>query len=539
MSTPTRYWQRFSGRTHQIAWALIGAIVMGAGALLFRAAWQDSMAIDEEFAVHSGSCVLHTGLIDLDPTWPAGTHLESAAGVLFSGVPTSTSCPSGNFSDTTYHTLFDTQPTIGQLHELTFSVRIIPVLMTIGLILLCAWWAYRMAGPIAGVLTAALVGFDPTVQAMGHLVSDDMFMTVGFVAALCMLWKWSRDQRMRWVVTSGVAMGVALIGKVSAVVLVPILLILMFGSLRGDLRTRLQSGWRPALVLLGSAYAVIFCAYAPFNHSEPSQAWLPNGFNWLVPESWFYTVHRELAGATGSGGGLFYINGQAGYGGNWWYYFEALALKSTIAALVACAIGLAILVWKRRIGTLAWCVFPAVVYLIGAVHANLDIGIRYLLPVIVLLWIASAVGVASLPRLRVPLAAILSAAAIIAVTVGPVGSIGYFNAFATGRHSYYLSDSNIDYGQDMFRLKDWWKSAGEPVMQIDDNGPFPPSWYIPNAIDISPMYARGDYGSMPLTQGALAAISVDMGTIFSDAPYAIANPTCMVGESIVITNRTC
>ena len=62
--------------------------------------------------------------------------------------------------------------------------------IALALLAICAWWAFQLGGPVAAVLAAALIGFDPTFQAMGHLVSVDMALTFGFVACLTALWKW-------------------------------------------------------------------------------------------------------------------------------------------------------------------------------------------------------------------------------------------------------------------------------------------------------------------------------------------------------------
>jgi hypothetical protein len=42
--------------------------------------------------------------------------------------------------------------------------------------------------------------------------------------------------------------------------------------------------------------------------------------------------------------------------------------------------------------------------------------------------------------------------------------IGYFNELAGDRPERFLSNSNVDWGQDAWRLRDWWEAAGRPPL---------------------------------------------------------------------------
>ena len=154
-------------------------------------------------------------MIDLEPTDPAGAKLLASVGVAASGVPTDATCASGTYEDATFHGLFATPPSIGQLRWLTFCARLVPILVTLALIVICAWWAFQFAGPAAAVLAAALIGVDPTLQAMGHLVSVDVALAFGVVACLAALWQWRNSGRGRWLVPAGLGLGFALRSKAS------------------------------------------------------------------------------------------------------------------------------------------------------------------------------------------------------------------------------------------------------------------------------------------------------------------------------------
>jgi len=135
---------------------------------------------------------------------------------------------------------------------------------------------------------------------------------------------------------------------------------------------------------------------------------------------------------------------------------------------------------------------------------------------------------------------VLAVAAIAATMAGPVGSIGYFNAFATGRHSYYLADSNIDWGQDGWRLRDWWEAHGKPPLQVDLFGGLPASYYVPTAIDIGgPHNERWDYNVVQPVPDRLLITSVNEGTLWSTFTPEVAAARCYIGTSLVVVGAVC
>jgi len=525
----------------RIPWTLVlvSMIIACAGLLLVRGAWSDSMTIDEEFSIHTAACIVNTGLIDLDPSDPQGARLLASPGVALSGVPTDSTCPTGSYEDTTYHGLLPRQTSLSQLRWLTFCARIGPMLVALALLAICAWWAFQLGGPVAAVLAAALIGFDPTFQAMGHLVSVDMALTFGFVACLATLWKWRASSGRRWLILAGLAMGFALLAKASGVLLIPIAIAMVCATAPGPVLSRLRRSVRPAAALVAVAYAELIVVYAPFRSSAPAHAWLPTGLNWLVPESWLWGMNQQFLNHVGAANNqLSYINGVAKGGGTWFYFLEGITLKSAIAALAAFAVGLGFLI-ARRHPALLWCVLPAGVYFAAASYAGVDIGLRYVTPSIVLFWLAAAVGIALIPRIAPVVAACIGVVAAATLVLGPVGSIGYFNAFAVGRHSYYLADSNIDWGQDGYRLHDWWVAAGKPPIQVDLFGGLPASVFVPTAYDLGEHPERGDYNDPLPLPNVLTVVSVNQGTLYPTWQQQVSAPTCTIGTSLVVVGATC
>ena len=417
---------RLSAHRALVTAVIVGMIILAAGAVLLRAAIDDSVTTDEIFYVHTGVCAFNTGLVDLEPTNPAGPKLLAGIGAELSGVPTDTTCNVDSYQSLMQH------PTVGNLKRLIVFARIPAILITLALVLVAALWAYRLAGSVAAVLAAAFVGFDPTIMAHGHLATLDVPLAFGFVSFLAALWQWHTTQRRRWLCIAGLALAFALLSKAGAVILIPLAVVLIFLTGRGSALVRLRRVLLPLAVLIGVAYVAVTAVYAPFGFSEPVHAWLPTGLNWLVPESWLWGAHWQLVDHISSAGNyVSWLNGHQNLASSWLYFPEAFVLKSTIAGLVAIVIGVACLAWRRH-QALLWVFAPAVVYFAVTMKSGIDIGVRYLAPSIALFAIAAAIGLALLPRYWPAIGAILAAAAMIATLSGPVGSIGYFNALATG-----------------------------------------------------------------------------------------------------------
>ena len=132
----------------------------------------------------------------------------------------------------------------------------------------------------------------------------------------------------------------------------------------------------------------------------------------------------------------------------WWYYFPVvLFFKTPLAFLAFASAGAVILV--RRGEALA---LVPLVLLAAAMTSKINIGVRHVLPMYPLLTIAAALAVVTLwGRWRVPVALLLGWY-FIATAIAHPDYLAYFNE-AAGRHPERIAaDSNLDWGQDLFRL---------------------------------------------------------------------------------------
>jgi hypothetical protein len=201
---------------------------------------------------------------------------------------------------------------------------------------------------------------------------------------------------------------------------------------------------------------------------------------------WFHLpAHAFLAGLGkvaehNQGGHASYLMGVRSDKG-WWYYFPVVfAVKSTMAGLAAAllllAAGLAAL-WRRSAPFL-WLgvLVPPAIYFVFSMTSAINIGMRHILPVYPFLYLAVAV---LLTRANAARWARYAAVSLAALQIAECASIfpdylAFFNAISggPGNGPHYLVDSNIDWGQDIKKLRNWLRAHGTDTARI---------WYFGNA----------------------------------------------------------
>ncbi len=140
--------------------------------------------------------------------------------------------------------------------------------------------------------------------------------------------------------------------------------------------------------------------------------------------------------------------------------------------------------WERRSGDAKalFLLIPVVLVLAVAVTARVNIGLRHILPVYPFLIVLASRLVTVRLRWRwlmpVLIAMALAATAASALRVAP-HQLAYFNELVGGPEQghRYLSDSNLDWGQDLKGLKAFMANEGLPIIYLAYFGAAPPAYY--------------------------------------------------------------
>jgi 4-amino-4-deoxy-L-arabinose transferase-like glycosyltransferase len=435
---------------------------------------QESQTYDEGMHLAAGLSYLKEGDYRMNPEHPPLGKLLSALPVLFTSARLPVEHPSwGNRQQFEFaqEFLYKNNLTADQLLLLG---RLPTMVLTMLLGAALAWWTRREFGTAPSVLAVFLFATDPNFIAHGRYVTTDLIAALGFFLAIV---TWVRFLYVRTrvsLVIAGLALGLALTSKFSTVILPPILLLLYL--IRDGRRVSLKH-----LAVLGViAAGVILIVYWPETRRFRELPRLAESVDRHDPAGYLFhrfgkalrvPAHPYLMGVYdvvkhNADGHQSYLLGQHSQTG-WWYYFPvAFAVKTPTAVLLISVLALFAVFRKDKLW-FRWVVLllPAVIYFCLSMTSGINIGIRHLLPIYPFLFAAAAAAFFHLPFRRLTRVVLITA--VVLLQVVEVGSIhphylAFFNRPAGGpmAGSYYLVDSNIDWGQNVKKLKRYMDEKG-------------------------------------------------------------------------------
>lgn len=146
----------------------------------------------------------------------------------------------------------------------------------------------------------------------------------------------------------------------------------------------------------------------------------------------------------------------------WWYYFPAvLFFKTPLAFLLLALLGTVLL--ARTQPAIA---FAPPAMLLVAMTGHINIGVRHVLPLYPLLAIAAAYAAMWLWKRSRAAAVVLLGWCFVAAALAHPDYLAYFNE-AAGRHPERIAvDSNLDWGQDVLRLRDFLRREPRAPLHV-------------------------------------------------------------------------
>jgi 4-amino-4-deoxy-L-arabinose transferase-like glycosyltransferase len=352
--------------------------------------------------------------------------------------------------------------------ELILAGRLTVIVLNLLLASAIAWWTRARFGAVAALFALVLLIFDPNLIAHGRYVTTDVAVAGCYFLA-CALWcDWIERSDWRALFGAGLATGVALACKFSAVVLLgalPMISVLhvVYAGWNRRAAVRYAAGWVAVLgmsgVILGSMYAPETIRLVQGNYPRVGRGPLSA----LPAHPWIWGFTEVLQ--HNSEGHESYLLGERRRTG-WWHYFPvAIAVKSTIGSL-ALLVFAAILALRARPPSFTWTALclAAGVFLLVALTSQINLGLRHILPVYVILYVGAAVMVTFWARKQKwvgAVALVLLAAHAVESAAAYPNYVSFFNVAAGGSESgaRYLVDSNLDWGQDGHRLKRYVDAA--------------------------------------------------------------------------------
>ncbi|MFH1664884.1 MAG: phospholipid carrier-dependent glycosyltransferase, partial [Candidatus Omnitrophota bacterium] len=383
------------------------------------------------------------------------------------------------------------------------------------------FWMRKKVSARAALLALFFYCLSPNILAHARLATTDITAAVFIMCSVLSFWDFLERLGKHAAKINGVFLGIALLTKFSALLLLPIYgaAYLVRLAVAVKKREKIRLLLFPALVTI--ALFVLWAGYGfetkPFFEDtlrvEEKKAFVENILARMGPElrdkgmalinevnvpgsSYMIGLLGVIKhGAEGSR--TFFMGKWSEDTGSPLYYLVAMAIKTPIPLILFFASGAVFaLRGKYRVMTL-FLLFTSFIFVLCASMSNLQLGLRYILPVYPFIFIVSAIGADSLlerKRYINAVTGLLMAWYFLSGLLIWPDYLSYFNEFIGGpANGYkYLRDSNIDWGQDLPALKKYMADNDIDTVTLNYFGSAKPEYYgitcekIPSSAAVEP-----------------------------------------------------
>jgi hypothetical protein len=417
--------------------------------------------------------------------------------------------------------------------------RMLPLAILLGAII--AIWSFKLAGPLAAFVSIAAFCLDPNFLAHGPLVKNDVPIALLFTALMFALWRVGRMATPLNSSALALLLGATLTTKFSGLLAIPLVpaTLLLRALLPADWRIlRFTAATFPRRLLVAAtlslfafliSYIFIWASYDFRFHPSPGpdrdldyairsysmaqtisyhgpafydaspeefQKWLtqwqPDRLTQIV--KWTHAHHLlpspYLCGFLYANADTFgcasFLLGRTGLTG-WWYYFPlTITFKTPLATLIALALAALACFFLPRSGDpwpLATLTLAPILFMPTAMYSRMDVGIRHILTVYPFLYILLGIAAhRAFQKFGKPVLLVLSIL-LLGLAVETFAAfpdyIPFFNVAAGGSRggARLLSDSNIDWGQELPDLAKWQANHTDYQLMLSYFGAADPRYY--------------------------------------------------------------
>ncbi len=460
---------------------------------------------------------------------------------------------------------------------LTFRVRLLPGLLTLLLAMLVFLAGQEMFSTGAGLLAMTLFVFEPSLLAHGAYVTTDMAVSCMLFGAVYAFYRYVKVPSAGRLVLVGVMSGLALASKHSAVLLLPMLVLLaasevwFVGREEGRSRGRMAQQLTGAIGVVVVIAVVVLWGFYGFRYAArpaglrldptlaeyvmPLRPLEAKGIlllgRWhILPESFLYGLAdvRAMANEMPS-----YIFGKVYSHGVWFYFPAVFAIKSTLGflGLLAFSIWATAKGWLGRRREVLFLTIPPIFYLLIAMGSSLNIGARHILPLYVFFALLAAGGAMALVRRDRRWSWVVGGLVVL-----HAGSslLAYPNYMAYSNEVWggptktyrYLTDSNTDWGQQLKATKAYVDQRGikecwiayfvAPFVLPSDYGipckrlPTPDSWFSREPIPVPPVI----HGPVFISAGDLNGFEFGASALNPLEGFRSVKPTAFIQDGIFV-----
>jgi len=392
--------------------------------------------------------------------------------------------------------------------QMLFAARAAMTIFPLLLALMVFAATREMFGAAPALIALTLTAFEPNILAHGPLATNDAALAACLFAAVYAFWRYVVNPTAWRLAVGGLAGGFTLATKHSGLMLFPILFLLALAEWLIAPRAILESTLAPdraggtalptttsneqeshaavsrrqlalrlllALVAIGTLSVAVLWGFYAFRYAPVAGAPTPSLAPLLdavpsrgkaaaiaVAAQLHLLPMGYLAGLThffAAESRATYLLGTRYGHGVWFYFPTALGIKSTLGFLLLLALA-PLGLWRGREGRreILWMLIPAAIFLAASMTSNLNIGVRYILPIFPFLSVLMAVGGWTLTKKHRAWG--LAVGGLVLIHVGSSlrafpNYLSYSNELWGGPSKTYrvLTDSNVDWGQGLPAVK--------------------------------------------------------------------------------------
>jgi hypothetical protein len=390
--------------------------------------------------------------------------------------------------------------------------RWVNVLLGVTLLLLVWATARRLFGEAAGLFALGLATVSPELVAHFSIDTMDGPATLAIFLTALQFVRYRRRPTWGQAALLGCAVGVMMLSKFNCPPMIALVLALVLfhrpggsiyehgsrpGWLRGLQWKRAGSVFLAAFLVVWAGYffhvsqvtfadqmvTIHFAGYTKLLQYEMPTLQTPITIFWPACE-WFTGLGQVVV--HNAEGHRSFLLGQYSADGFLLYFPVAILLKWPPIVLLAGGVGVVIVALRRFAGRLesvqqellALSLFPAV-YLAFALISHINIGVRHVLPVYPFLLLYAAATGAWLARWRLglPLLSLLFLAQAADTMRYTPDDLAYFTPFVSPERTWtLLSDSNTDWGQGLYALREYQAAHPQETIHLAYVGEVDPAW---------------------------------------------------------------
>ncbi|EKD56976.1 MAG: glycosyl transferase family protein [uncultured bacterium] len=370
------------------------------------------------------------------------------------------------------------------------AVRSVPMILALIFGLVFFIIVSQLFGLWVGLLSLVFWVFSPDILAHSRFVNTDLWITVFYFLSITSYGYYLSKPNYKRLILAAIILGLALSVKFSSIILIPILFVLWViknQQVKQNIWLSVKQNILPVIIFLITSWIIVWANYGFSTLTPPKyqQVLDKDYYNQILVKTqsvarYFkpaeYYKGTVILSSNSFGNRPAYLLGEQKYGG-WWYYFPVAFMVKTPLPILILIFGSIIFYLlraksrstvqrKKLIFNDYLLISPIIIYLLISMAQKLNIGVRHLLPIMpfIFIWCAKLMvefyNYLKNSKINRSLVLIFFSFLVFWLIFGTIRIyphfLSYFNeTVGASNGSQVLSDSNIDWGQDIKRLKTW------------------------------------------------------------------------------------